>query len=145
MKPIFFISLAILSWAFVGHFFSSFTISTTAFYLPIVFIVIAVTIGKEINKYVYIGLCFALILLNDYLFRLYGGGIHDDAGRGICEIVFNATLIISTLALLFLKILHSSRKSELKRAKKTLYDVIFVLALSLITLLSFRRFNININ
>lgn len=145
MKTIFFISLAILSWAFVGHFFSSFTISTTAFYLPIVFIVIAVTIGKETNKYVYIGLCFAMVLINDYLFRLYGGGIHDDAGRGICEIVFYATLIISTLALLFLKILDSSRKSKLTETNKIFFDVFFILALSLITLLFFRRFNININ
>jgi hypothetical protein len=144
MKAIFVTFLAILFWAFVGHFFSSFTISTTAFYLPIVFFVIAVTIGKEANKYIYICLCFALILLNDYLFRLYGGGIHDDAGRGICELVFYATLIISTLVLLVLKILDSSKKSKLKVAKKIFLDVFFILALSLLTLLFFIKFNISI-
>jgi len=144
MKATFVSFLAILFWALVGHLFSSFTISTTAFYLPIVFIIISVTIGKDTNKYVYIGLCFALILLNDYFFRLYGGGIHDDAGRGICEIVFYATLIISTLVLLLLKIMDSSKKSELKVTKRIFLDVLFVLALSLITLLFFRRFNISI-
>ena len=149
MKAIFVTLLAVLFWVLVGHFFSSFSISITAFYLPIVFAVIAITIGKETNKYIYIAICFVLILLHDYLFRLYGGGIHDDAGRAICEIVFYATLVTSTITLLFLKIIHSSKRNELKpasklNASKILLDVIFVLSLSIITILFFRQFNISV-
>lgn len=144
MKAIIVSFLAILFWTLIGHLFSSFTISVTAFYLPIIFISISVTIGKNINKYVYIGFCFALILFNDYLFRIYGGGIHDDAGRGICEIVFYLTLIISTPILLFIKIIDCINRNEANFTKRIFLDVLFVLALSSITFIFFRRFNISI-
>lgn len=149
MKAIIAILLAVLFWVLVGHFFSSFSISITAFFLPISFALVSFTIGKETNKYIYIAVCFILILLHDYLFRLYGGGIHDDAGRAICEIVFYVTLITSTITLLIIKILDSSKRSEMKSASKPnlvkmLFDIIFVLALSAITLLFFRKFNISL-
>jgi hypothetical protein len=149
MKAIIAIILAVLFWVLVGHFFSSFSISITAFFLPILFALVAFTIGKETNKYIYIAVCFILVLIHDYLFRLYGGGIRDDAGRGICEIVFYGTLITSTIALLIIKILESSKRSKLKSASKLngikiLFDIIFVLGLSAVTLLFFRKFNISI-
>jgi hypothetical protein len=149
MKAILVTLIAVLFWVLLGHFFPSLSISLTAFYLPIVFVVIAITVGKQVSKYLYTVICFVLILLYDYLFRLYGGGIHDDAGRGICEIVFYATLVTSTIALLCIKILDTSKRNELNaknklNAKKILLDIIFVLALSVITLLFFRRFNISI-
>jgi hypothetical protein len=147
MKATFVTLLAVVFWVLIGHFFSSFSISITAFYLPILFVLVAFTIGKRTNKYIYTLVSFVLLLLQDYLFRLYGGGIHDDLGRAICEIVFYATLLTSTIALLVVKLLDSNIKNELKHSnrptiKKTFVDVFFVLAISIITLLFFRKFNV---
>lgn len=149
MKAIFVTILGVLFWVLIGHFFSSFSISITAFFLPILFALVAFTIWKEINKYIYITVCFILVLIHDYLFRLYGGGIHDDAGRGICEIVFYGTLITSTITLLIIKFLDSSKRGVLKSANKLnglkiLFDIIFVLGISAVTLLFFRKFNISV-
>ena len=146
MKAILVVLLGVLVWVLVGHFSPSLSIFLTAFYLPILFVTVAFSIGKETNKYIYAVICFVLVLLYDYLFRLYGGGIHDDAGRGICEIVFYATLITSTITLLIFKISDSSKRDEMKSANKLniktiLLDVFFVLSLSIITLLFFRKFN----
>lgn len=144
MKAISLNIIAVLLWVAIGHFFSSFVISLTAFYFPIIFIALAMTVGKKTHKYVYIIVCFILLLINDYLFRIYGGGIHDDAGRGICEIVFYATLTTSALSLLFLKIIDSSKKDNVKLAPKIFIDILFIVLMSLATLLFFRNFNISI-
>jgi hypothetical protein len=140
MKAFFFTFLAVLFWALVGHFFSSFTISTTAFYLPIIFIVIAVTIGKETNKFVYIGLCFMSILLNDYLFRLYGGGIHDDAGRGWCELIFYITLFTTTITMLYVAYTMIKEKEQ----SKILLYFGYVIVCAFASYLLFKNFSVNI-
>ena len=147
MKTIFVSFIWVLFWIIIGHFFSSVFISLTTFSTPIVFVLISKSIGRHFNKYVYVIVCFVLLLLQDYLFRIYGGGIHDDAGRGICELLFYSTLITSTIALFFIKIFGTLNKNDKKDKNKINYriiilDVIFVFVISVLTYLFFRRFNL---
>jgi hypothetical protein len=79
------------------------------------------------------------------LFRIYGGGLHDDAGRGLCEIVFYITSITLTVALVVLKIRNSKNKlkaGDKLRVGQVAMDVFFVLVVSIIALFFFRQFNI---
>jgi hypothetical protein len=142
MKAILIVIVACIFWILVGHFAPLVSIFATAFYLPLVF-GIAFYIDRKINKYGYVVFCFLSILLNDYLFRIYGGGIHDDAGRGICEIVFYATLITSTITLLAIKMTHKNTNKSLTFKTKVI-NALFVLSLSMLTFCFFRNFNISI-
>jgi hypothetical protein len=129
MKAILITLLAVLTWVLVGYFFPTLSISLTVFYLPILFVI--VTLSIETNKYLYIAICFVLVLLNDYLFRIYGGGIHDDAGRALCELVFYTTLVTSTVTLIIIKIIDSNAKLKSPRNFKVtqiVLDIVFVLA-----------------
>lgn len=147
MKAIFTAITGILVWVLVGHFLPSLSIFLTAFYLPALFAFAPIFANKSANNYVYTAVCFALVLLSDYLFRIYGGGEHDDAGRGICELVFYASLGTSTITLAVLKVIDSVRKNNSANRlniTKMIIDVSLVFVLSVATLLFFRRYNVHV-
>lgn len=136
MKAIRTVLLVVIVWSFVGHFYPVASISLTALFLPVTFFYSKKVFGKSMNGYVYSLFGFGVILLNDYLFRLFGGGLHDDTGRGICEIVFYGTLLTSTISLAILQIQSS------ERGKSKFYSMLFVLLTALITFLIFRSYNV---
>jgi hypothetical protein len=145
MKAILISILSVIVWVFIGHFFPVFTLSLTAVFFPLVFILVMKFFIESINIYVHTLLAFILLLLQDYLFRIYGGGLHDDAGRGLCEIVFYITSITLTVALVVLKIRNSKNKlkaGDKLRVGQVAMDVFFVLVVSIIALFFFRQFNI---
>jgi hypothetical protein len=133
MKAILTVLLFVIVWCFVGHFHPSVSLSMTALLLPITFFVSKKIFGKSLNRFIYSVFSFGIILVNDYLFRLFGGGIYDDAARGLCDISFYLTLLISTIFLMILQIQNS------ERGKSKIYGGLFVLAIASITLFIFKN------
>ena len=139
--------IAVLAWVIIGYLNSNISIYATALFLPILFSAVTLHVGNTLSKYFFIFLSFSLILIHDYLFRLFGGGIHDDAGRGICEIVFMITLIISTLVLIIISVYNHIRQYTLISNIKIgslMFDIVFILLVSMSSLIFFRNFNISI-
>lgn len=136
MKAILTVLLVAIIWSFVGHFYPVASISLTALLLPVTFFYSKKVFGKSVNGYVYSLFGFGVVLLNDYLFRIFGGGLHDDAGRGICEIVFYATLLTSTISLAILQMQGS------ERGKVKVYSTLFIMLIASITFLIFRNYNV---
>lgn len=136
MKALFAVLLVVIVWCFVGHFYPVVSISMTFLLLPATLFISKRMFGKSLNGYVYSLFGFGVILLNDFLFRFFGGGLHDDAGRGVCEIIFYATLLLGTISLLTLQF------QDVNKVKAKIYGVLFVLTLALITLFIFRTYNV---
>jgi hypothetical protein len=112
-----FLSCIILAWILVGHFFPTLWIFAGPFFIPVI-ISVMFFVKKSFNSYLFVLWGYAMLLLNDYLFRLYGGGIHDDAGRGIMEIAFYVTLVLASVCLIASTMIVSSREEgESGRAK----------------------------
>jgi len=84
---------------------------------------------------------FLIILLNDYLFRLFGWGTHDEEGKAWYELFFYLTYITTIFAILFIS--YFQYRSEILNNKKSKYFFISELILSsLTTLLVFKFFNV---
>jgi len=136
--------IAVFAWVIIGYFNSTFSIYATALFLPILFSIVSLHVGNTLSKYFFTFLSFSLILIHDYLFRIFGGGIHDDAGRGICEIVFITTLIISTIALIIISAYNYSKQYTLDSNVKLvnlMLEILFILIVSTFSLIFFRNFN----
>ena len=144
MKSIAFSVAFLVVWIVVSHFFPIVNLAFAFLVYPSLFILGSYFFRNSISSYAQIPFYFSIILGNDFLFRLYGGGIHDDAGRGWCELVFYMTLATSTLALIVVKV--SDSKSKIKvgdklRMGQIVMDVSFVFAISIIVFFFYKRFN----
>jgi hypothetical protein len=138
--------IGILFWVVIGHFFPSDCLFITPFYIPLLFLFVGLLFCKETNMYRYTAFCFIMLLLNDLLFRFFGGGTHDDVGRAICEIVFYTTFSTTTLSLLIVKLIMSNKKSKLEPSGKLtpkiiLVDILYIFSVSIVSLLFFYLVN----
>jgi hypothetical protein len=145
MKSILLIIVGVLVWILIGHLFAPIAFALTAFYLPILFVLVGFRYGKNTNIYIYTLLCFILILIHDYALRLYGSGIHDDAGKGYCESAFYYTLLTSTISLLYFSILTINKKDKAVNINNSNFKIflpaiIFVIGVSIITYLFYVKF-----
>jgi hypothetical protein len=139
-------TLGILVSVLTGHFFPSDLLFITPLYIPLLFLLVGLFAAKEHNVNLYIGFCFILILLNDLLFRFFGGGTHDDVGRAICELVFYITLLTTTVSLLCVKLIKSNKMKKLEPGgeltlKTVLLDILFIFSISAGSLILFYKFN----
>jgi hypothetical protein len=50
------------------------------------------------------------IMLTDYLFRLYGGGTHDQVGKTLCDISLAIALLIALIFIIYYKIKEYKQK-----------------------------------
>ena len=133
----------------MGHYFPSVNLIFTFLIYPVLFIFSAYLFNYNFSGFVIIPFCFIMILVNDYLFRIYGGGLHDDAGRGWCELVFYLTLLTCTISLVFVminctKLVNASHGIKEVSFFQITRDLCFVLLLSLITLCIFHNTSIYI-
>lgn len=143
MKSIVFSVAFLIIWIIASHFFPTINLIFAFLAYPSLFIVLSFLFKNSISPYFLIPFYFSIILGNDFLFRHYGGGIHDDAGRGWCEFVFYLTLITSTIALTIIMIRDSKLKERDKlRMGQIAMDISFVLFVSVVTFLIFRNYNI---
>jgi hypothetical protein len=55
--------------------------------------------GYGTSDFAVIPFNYILLLVNDYLFRLYAVGNHDEEGKGWFALTFGITLIVTTLIL----------------------------------------------
>lgn len=133
---------ALLVWVIIGHFSPSISLFSTFIFFPAVFILTALYIKYSISAYVIVPFCFTLIYLNDYLFRIYGGGIHDDAGRAWCELTFYITLFTTTISMFF--VMYATLKLGKIGFAEILKIGSYVVILSILTLLIFRKTSVNL-
>ena len=149
MKTLILNTLFVILWTIIGYFYPTITLFTSYIVFPIVFILIAFCCKTKISRFIIILFSFALILIHDYLFRIFGGGTHDDAGRAWCELMFYSTWKYSSIALILnmLKFNYKISKQSFKKKLRYLIltrDVIYVLVLSAITYYFFKNVNIYI-
>lgn len=145
MKSILLNIFGVLVWILVGHLFAPIAFFLTAFYLPILFLLVGFRYGKNTNIYIYNLLCFILILTHDYALRSYGSGIHDDASRGFCEAAFYYTLLTSAISLLCFNIIVLNKKNKIENSQKPniktiLPAIIFVIVIPIIIYMLYIKF-----
>lgn len=134
--------LFLIVWTILGHYIPSVILITTFIFVPVFFIVLSSYFKFNLKGYYFIPLSFLTILINDFLFRSFGGGIHDDAGRGWCDLIFYITLIISTFSMVFIAYFLSKNNSRFL-ARSFGLNIFIVLLSSLITYLFFTAFSLN--
>lgn len=139
MKAIFLNVLFTVAWVIVGHFFGVFSLFFSFVFFPLLYLVSAYQINYNLSSVIVIPFCFLLILLNDYLFRFYGGGIHDDAGRGLCELIFYLTFTTTTIAMFFVAYKIANNDKIL-----WLYNSLLVIGSALTSYLVFIKFSVKI-
>lgn len=90
--------LFVMIWVLIGHY------AVVFLYTPIFFgLLYGISHWRYkygVSEFAVIPFSYALILLDDYLFRLYACGNHDDEGKGWFALIFGITLIVTTLILL---------------------------------------------
>ncbi|OYU84374.1 MAG: hypothetical protein CFE24_07140 [Flavobacterium sp. BFFFF2] len=101
MKAIILNLLFVIVWTIVGHYCGVFSLFFSSLVYPTLFIFSAQYLEQNFSRLFFIPFCFFVLLISDYLFRIFGGGIHDDAGKGLCEINFYLTMSTSILAMFF--------------------------------------------
>ena len=132
-------------WTVIGHYFPSISLITTYLIFPIMFVLSAIVVRYNLSGFIVIPFCFLLIFANDYLFRLFGGGNHDEVGRGLCELSFYVTLFTTTIALGF--VMNICTKPKEQNVITNLYiirNIGFVILISVLTLFIFRKISIQI-
>lgn len=90
--------IILLIWSIIGHFFPEIALFFNAPLYLIVFSVSEILLKYRLANYPLISFIFILIFINDFLFRLYGGGTLDDVGKALVEISFHLTLLSTIIA-----------------------------------------------
>jgi hypothetical protein len=143
MKALILNILFTLAWAVIGHYFGIFSLFFSFIVFPLMFVLSAYLGKHNLSSLIVIPFCFSVILINDYLFRIYGGGIHDDAGRGLCELIFYATFSTSTIALLFVAF-KLAKQNKLVIKLQWFYNSLLVICSALVTYFVFIKFSVKI-
>lgn len=99
-------------WVILGHYVPQFILLSTAFVLPLLFSAITYTYHSKISCFLLLFIPFPIILVNDYLFRIYGGGVHDEVGKALCDVVFRFTLLFTFLALIANVFIYEKNKRK---------------------------------
>lgn len=130
---IFVINVPILVvFEFVGHLWPQ----VSLFLSPVLFLFLIFFNLKfvKLEQYWIVFYTYFLILFHDFIFRIFGGGIHDDAGKGWIELMFYMTWTLSTLIFIFF--------SFYKPNGKAVFNLIITLSAAFLTYLIYRKFNI---
>lgn len=87
----------------VGHFEPLYYLFGGAFFLPLILSYVNLIRSKDSID---VGAIIILvsILVIDLLFRLYGGGTHDQVGKTLCDVSLSISLIIALIFIFFYKI-----------------------------------------
>jgi hypothetical protein len=130
--------LLLFAWGIIGHFFPVIHILFTY----TIFACLTILFWKvfTMSNLVFTPLMMFLILLDDIIFRLIGGGIHDDAARGWCLISSLVTIAFVSV-LLFLKIIIEiyKKKQDTSVVLKTIGYVLYILSILFIVYLVYSK------
>lgn len=140
MKAILANLIFLFVWVVIGHFMPTINLRFAFIIFPILYVVSAKFLKYEQSIFLIVPFSFLLILANDFLFRIYGGGNHDDAGRGWCELIFYITLFTTTISIFY--VAHTMTKEKMQN--KILLNLCYVLVCSVASYLLFRKFSVNI-
>lgn len=143
MKPFVLNIIFLLLWTYLGHFFPFVNLGFVFIFYPLMFI-LTFNLSKNYSLlYFIIPFCYVVILVNDYLFRIFGGGDHDDAGKGWCELIFYFTIITTTTAMLFF-VFTMIKENKIRNSVKILSSFLYVIICCYISFLLFKKINVNI-
>ncbi len=135
METIIINALFLLVWTLLGSLFGMITFMFSVIVFPIFFLF---TSHYSKNISVFILSAFLTFLLGDYLFRLFGGGIHDDAGRCLCNLVFYITYSTTTIAIFTVNVIAK------QSMKYKIFNGVLILVLAMISYCVFIHFLVNI-
>lgn len=149
MKALIFNISFIITWTIIGHFNPTLTLFSSYVTFPIIFLFTAFFIKYRTSGYFVVPFCFSLILIYDWLFRIYSGGEHDDLGRAWCELMFYSTWKYTSISLVIIMLKCSYDLKRLSKNKKMniyfiLKDLFFVFLTSILTYYFFIKINVHI-
>lgn len=139
MKAIVTNIVVILAWALIGHYLGLISFFFSFIILQVTFAISTYLIKSKLGGAFVIPFCYVAILCNDYLFRIFGAGIHDEPSRGWCELVFYFTLSTSTITLLPIAYHLSKRNNRI-----WFCNTVIVLFSAIVTYCTFINYLINI-
>lgn len=125
-------------WLLVGHFCGIFSHFFSFVYFPLLFILSANFFRYQLNSVFVIPFYYLLILANDYLFRIFGGGIHDDSGRGLCQLIFYLTILSTTIAMFVVAYIIAKNKTY------WIYNSLLVIGSAIVSYFVFLKFNVKV-
>jgi hypothetical protein len=133
----------LIVWTLVGHFLPIVVLFLSFIAYPLFFFIVFDAVKFKLPFYFKVLLAFIIIFFNDYLFRLFGGGTHDDAGRAWCELSFYMTLLTTVIALIIVAVKHVNSLNNLKKSNRVSKILIFkslcyIMFVALLTLTIFR-------
>lgn len=94
--------IIIVIWSIIGHFFPSITLLLNALLYFMMFILSEILLKYNMRSDIFIVFALILVFINDFLFRLFGGGINDDVGKVLVEISFYFTLLSTIVSILII-------------------------------------------
>lgn len=94
--------IIIVIWSIIGHFFPSITLLLNALLYFMMFILSEILLKYNMRSDIFIVFALVLVFINDFLFRLFGGGINDDVGKVLVEISFYFTLLSTIVSILII-------------------------------------------
>ena len=132
-------------WILFGYYVPMGSLLLTMFMLPFV-LSTTFLMFRNVAPFISIAFSFFIILIHDYLFRKFGGGQHDNAGKALSDISFYATLFITIIAMIFAKLNFSKKvlgvQSIFKVGILQLFkDIGLIVAYGLIAYICFKYFN----
>lgn len=83
----------------LGHFLPPFSLFTTFMYMSLIVGLVNFKLYTE-NFKITAAYNFVLLLVNDFLIRLYAGGTHDSAGMAWCWLMFQFGFVISSILMI---------------------------------------------
>lgn len=141
-KKIFIVLLGlilILFSNFIGHFAASFSIIITPILLPIIIGGLNFSLYK-ITYYLTVVYGFGLLLLNDFLIRLYSGGINDDAGKGWTMLIFIIAFVIASLTMAAFAFTSNKQSDKRRKIVIVVSKIIFLFIIAVSAGLFYDRY-----
>jgi hypothetical protein len=130
-------------WALFGHWFSLLYLSSNVLVIPIVIWYFKERFKKDYSFFAIVPLCFATILTNDFLFRVFGGGNHDAVGRAISDLIFYIILFVVTIMIIVSALKLANKQSSAQKYIDTKHGIIaYIMFCTAVTYLLFSKLNI---
>ncbi|MDR0507494.1 MAG: hypothetical protein LBH32_11880 [Dysgonamonadaceae bacterium] len=125
-------------WEIIGHFFPVIHILFT--YIVFACLITLFWKALKVSNLAFIPLIMFLVLMDDIIFRLTGGGIHDDAARGWCLISSLVTIVFASVLLLIKIIIEIDKKNHvISVCLKIIGYVFYILSILFIVYLAYSK------
>jgi hypothetical protein len=143
MKGIVLILFFLGVWALFGHWFSLLYLSSNVLVIPNLIWYLMERLKNDYSFFAIVPLCFTIVLANDYLFRVFGGGNHDEVGKVICDLIFYIILFVVTIMIIVRAFKLVNKQYSGQKYIDTKHGIItYIILCSAVTYLLFSKLNI---